>query len=207
MIHLKRQLGTNHLAHCIRSRRWFAVRGILYTGILARNPRCRRRRRIDEVDITAPVAEDQRAANCLEEAVRSFIVMLSGCRSSRADVTFRHTLPVFPSCSVLVGPLLLNSHHCGIVPLCTSSYCELGKFFFSKDDNAPSFKLQPLLHGGTLNSHRAASPVVLLVEGEVRLEARGHPQGFLLLNWGGTEQNHTATCMVLKVKDNDRRKI
>ncbi|GFX01920.1 uncharacterized protein TNCV_371091 [Trichonephila clavipes] len=42
------------------------------SGTLACNPRCRRRRRIDEVDISKPVAVDQRAANCLEEAVRSF---------------------------------------------------------------------------------------------------------------------------------------
>ncbi|GFX77435.1 hypothetical protein TNCV_2956311 [Trichonephila clavipes] len=31
-------------------------------------------------------------------------------RSSHADVTFRRSLPVFTSCSVLVGPLLPNSH-------------------------------------------------------------------------------------------------
>ncbi|GFX43354.1 uncharacterized protein TNCV_4873741 [Trichonephila clavipes] len=47
------------------SRQWFAVRGILYKGSLARNPRCSRRRRIDEADISVPVAVDQRAANCL----------------------------------------------------------------------------------------------------------------------------------------------
>ncbi|GFU40473.1 hypothetical protein TNCV_1208341 [Trichonephila clavipes] len=34
---------------------------------LARNPRCSRHRIIDEVDITTPVAVNQRAANCLEE--------------------------------------------------------------------------------------------------------------------------------------------
>ncbi|GFW95801.1 hypothetical protein TNCV_5023361 [Trichonephila clavipes] len=31
-------------------------------------------------------------------------------------------------------------------------------------------------------------------------------QGFLPLNWGGTEQNRTVTCIVLKAKANDRRK-
>ncbi|GFX99836.1 hypothetical protein TNCV_258741 [Trichonephila clavipes] len=41
-------------------------------------------------------------------------------------------------------------------------------------------------HGGTLNSRRAASPLVWLVEGEERWEVPGHPQGFLPLNWGGT---------------------
>ncbi|GFU78955.1 uncharacterized protein TNCV_307961 [Trichonephila clavipes] len=64
----------------------------------------------------------------------------------------------------------------------------------------------PLKHGGTLNNHRAASPLVWLVEGDERWEAPGHPQGFLPLNWGGTEQNCTVTCMVLKAKANDRRK-
>ncbi|GFY30123.1 uncharacterized protein TNCV_4074361 [Trichonephila clavipes] len=64
----------------------------------------------------------------------------------------------------------------------------------------------PLWHGGTLNSRQAARPLVWLVEGEERWEAPGHPLGFLPLNWGGTEQNRTVTCMVLKAKANDRRK-
>ncbi|GFX77766.1 uncharacterized protein TNCV_1106831 [Trichonephila clavipes] len=69
--------------------------GILYTNYLARNPRCSRRRQIDEANISTPVAVDQRAANCLEEAVQSFTAMRSRCRSSRADATFRRPLPVF----------------------------------------------------------------------------------------------------------------
>ncbi|GFV80285.1 uncharacterized protein TNCV_4956881 [Trichonephila clavipes] len=52
-------------------------------------------RRIDEADISKPVAIDQRAANCLEETVRSFTAMPSRCRSSRADVTFHRPLSVF----------------------------------------------------------------------------------------------------------------
>ncbi|GFV42987.1 hypothetical protein TNCV_2661821 [Trichonephila clavipes] len=52
-------------------------------------------------------------------------------------------------------------------------------------------------HGGTLNSRRAASPLVWLVGG-------GREVGG---NWGRTEQNRTVTCMVLKAKANDRRKI
>ncbi|GFW83341.1 uncharacterized protein TNCV_2544391 [Trichonephila clavipes] len=64
----------------------------------------------------------------------------------------------------------------------------------------------PLRQGGTLNSRRASSPLVWLVEGEERWEIPGHFQGFLPLNWGGTEQNRTVTCMVLKAKANDRRK-
>ncbi|GFW56106.1 uncharacterized protein TNCV_106521 [Trichonephila clavipes] len=65
----------------------------------------------------------------------------------------------------------------------------------------------PLRHWGTLNSRRAASPLVSLVDGEERWEAPDHLQGFLPLNWGGSEQKRTVTCMVLKAKDNDRRKI
>ncbi|GFW87218.1 uncharacterized protein TNCV_5125701 [Trichonephila clavipes] len=63
-----------------------------------------------------------------------------------------------------------------------------------------------LRYGGTLNSRRAASPRVRLEEGEERWKAPGQPQRFLPLNWGGTEQNRTVTCMVLKAKANDRRK-
>ncbi|GFW29343.1 uncharacterized protein TNCV_742851 [Trichonephila clavipes] len=56
-------------AHCRSRHRWFAVRRILYKGTLAHNPRCSRRQRIDEVDISIPVAGDQRAVNCLKEDV------------------------------------------------------------------------------------------------------------------------------------------
>ncbi|GFW82453.1 uncharacterized protein TNCV_3819321 [Trichonephila clavipes] len=64
----------------------------------------------------------------------------------------------------------------------------------------------PLRHGCTLNSRRAASPLVWLVEVEERWETPGHPQGFLPLNWGGTEPNRTVTCMELKATANDRCK-
>ncbi|GFV48315.1 uncharacterized protein TNCV_667171 [Trichonephila clavipes] len=46
----------------------------------------------------------------------------------------------------------------------------------------------PSRHGSSLTSHRAASPLVRLVEGEERREAPNHPQGVLSQNWGGTEQ-------------------
>ncbi|GFW52313.1 hypothetical protein TNCV_2427601 [Trichonephila clavipes] len=52
----------------------------------------------------------------------------------------------------------------------------------------------------------AASPLVRLVVGEERCEAPDHPQSVLPQNWGGTEQNRTVTCMMLKAKINDRRK-
>ncbi|GFX76761.1 uncharacterized protein TNCV_664681 [Trichonephila clavipes] len=55
--------------------------------------------------------------------------------------------------------------------------------------------------------HRAASPLVRLVEGEEKWEASDHPQGVLPQNWGETELNHTVTCMVLKATANDRRPL
>ncbi|GFX01986.1 hypothetical protein TNCV_371751 [Trichonephila clavipes] len=64
----------------------------------------------------------------------------------------------------------------------------------------------PLQHGGTLNSHQAASPLLggrggSLVAGNER--PLTFFQGVLPQNWGGTELNHTVTCMVLKAKVND----
>ncbi|GFV37346.1 uncharacterized protein TNCV_1757841 [Trichonephila clavipes] len=64
----------------------------------------------------------------------------------------------------------------------------------------------PLQHGGTRNSRRAASPLVRLVEEEERWESADLPQGVLPQNWGGTEQNRSVTCMVLKATGNDMRK-
>ncbi|GFX69514.1 uncharacterized protein TNCV_380831 [Trichonephila clavipes] len=64
----------------------------------------------------------------------------------------------------------------------------------------------PSRHGGTLNCRRAASPLVRLLGGEERREASDQPQGLLLQNWDGTEQNRTVTCMVLKAKAKDRLK-
>ncbi|GFY18658.1 HTH_Tnp_Tc3_2 domain-containing protein [Trichonephila clavipes] len=53
----------------------------------------------------------------------------------------------------------------------------------------------PSWHGGTLNSRRAASPLVRLVEGEETWEAHDLPQGVLPLNWGETELNPSVTCL------------
>ncbi|GFU94822.1 uncharacterized protein TNCV_4552741 [Trichonephila clavipes] len=81
--------------HPLQTQRSMVCReGVLYKSSLARNPRGSRRRRIDEADISIPVAVDQHSANCLEEAVRSFTAMRSRCRSLRTDVTFRRPLPV-----------------------------------------------------------------------------------------------------------------
>ncbi|GFX90279.1 uncharacterized protein TNCV_3848541 [Trichonephila clavipes] len=65
----------------------------------------------------------------------------------------------------------------------------------------------PSWHGGTLNSHRAASSLVRWVEGEERWEALTTPQSVLPLNWGETELNCSVTCMVLKATANDRRHL
>ncbi|GFU57555.1 uncharacterized protein TNCV_3637181 [Trichonephila clavipes] len=64
----------------------------------------------------------------------------------------------------------------------------------------------PLRHGGTLNSRRAASPIVRLVERQERWGSLTNPGCVLPPNWGGTEQNRIVTCMVLKTTANDRRK-
>ncbi|GFW24245.1 uncharacterized protein TNCV_738711 [Trichonephila clavipes] len=53
----------------------------------------------------------------------------------------------------------------------------------------------PSRQGGTLNSRRAAIPLVRLVEGEERWETLDHPQGVLPLNWGKTELNRSVTSL------------
>ncbi|GFY12180.1 uncharacterized protein TNCV_3097341 [Trichonephila clavipes] len=85
MIHQKRQLGANQLAR-------LCAHEPIADAAIDGSPR---RRRIDIADISTPVAADQRAAKCLEEAVLSFTAMHSRCRSSRADITLSRPLPVF----------------------------------------------------------------------------------------------------------------
>ena len=60
----------------------------------------------------------------------------------------------FSSCSVLVGPLLPNLHHCSTVLLYTSCYRAIENSSFSKDDNLPSFKLSKLFEFLLLPSRR-----------------------------------------------------
>ncbi|GFV11714.1 hypothetical protein TNCV_977031 [Trichonephila clavipes] len=60
---------------------------------------------------------------------------------------------------------------------------------------------------GTLNSRRAASTLLRLVEGEGRWEVPHHSQGVLPQNWSETEPNSTVTCMFLRVAANDGRTI
>ncbi|GFW85565.1 lebercilin domain-containing protein [Trichonephila clavipes] len=77
----------------------------------------------------------------------------------------------------------------------------------SKEANEKQvFLFRPSWLGGTLNSRRAASPLLRLGVGEERLETPNHAQCVLPQNWDGTEQNRTVTCMVLKAKINGRRK-
>ena len=77
-------------AHCRRSCQYFAVRGILYNDTLIRSPRCSRCRHINKADISTPVTVDQRAANCLEEAVRLFIALQNRFRSLMMSLSVFH---------------------------------------------------------------------------------------------------------------------
>ncbi|GFW09177.1 hypothetical protein TNCV_2101311 [Trichonephila clavipes] len=58
----------------------------------------------------------------------------------------------------------------------------------------------PARHRGTVNSPRAASPLVWLGEVEERWEAHVHLQGFLPLYWGGTEQKALSPAWCSKLK-------
>ncbi|GFY24719.1 uncharacterized protein TNCV_1017651 [Trichonephila clavipes] len=60
---------------------------------------------------------------------------------------------------------------------------------------------------GTLNSRRAASPLLRLEEREESWEVPDHPQGVLPQNWGETELNRSVTYMGLKATANDRRRL
>ncbi|GFX44054.1 uncharacterized protein TNCV_4118501 [Trichonephila clavipes] len=62
----------------------------------------------------------------------------------------------------------------------------------------------PSWNEDTLNSRRASSPLVRLVEGEERWEP---PQGVPPENWGENELNRSVTCMVLKAMAIDRRHL
>ncbi|GFX42684.1 uncharacterized protein TNCV_2196431 [Trichonephila clavipes] len=63
----------------------------------------------------------------------------------------------------------------------------------------------PLRYGGTLNSRRAASPLVWLVEGVERWEVPDHPQVYSLKI--GVETSEIVWCMVLKATANNRRHL
>ncbi|GFY24483.1 hypothetical protein TNCV_1015321 [Trichonephila clavipes] len=63
--------------------------------------------------------------------------------------------------------------------------------------------MMPVWHGDTRNIHQAASLFQRLVEVEERCPSP--LQDVLPQNEGGTEPNHTVTCIVLKAVDNNRR--
>ncbi|GFU01127.1 uncharacterized protein TNCV_2834941 [Trichonephila clavipes] len=65
----------------------------------------------------------------------------------------------------------------------------------------------PLWHGSTLNSRRAASPLVRLVQEEEKWEAPDYLQGVLPQIWGETEPNHSVTCMILIATVVNRRHL
>ncbi|GFX59473.1 hypothetical protein TNCV_2342091 [Trichonephila clavipes] len=54
----------------------------------------------------------------------------------------------------------------------------------------------PSRHGGTLNSRRAASPLM-------RSEASDYSQGVAPQHWGETELNHSVSSAMLKATAND----
>ncbi|GFU28594.1 hypothetical protein TNCV_468031 [Trichonephila clavipes] len=84
-------------------------------------------------------AVDQRAANCLDEAVRSFTTMWR-FQSSLADVTFRHSLPDF-------RVVLCSSVHC--FQTCITVEIELilrdRKILLLEGRLSPPFKFRKLL--------------------------------------------------------------
>ncbi|GFY03619.1 hypothetical protein TNCV_3092451 [Trichonephila clavipes] len=53
---------------------------------------------------------------------------------------------------------------------------------------------------GTLNTRRAALPLVSLMEGEDRWKALTIPQDILPQNWGESKRNRSVICMVLKLR-------
>ncbi|GFV38337.1 uncharacterized protein TNCV_3952001 [Trichonephila clavipes] len=67
----------------------------MYKDILTRNLRCSTSRRVDEADISIPVAVYEGDANYLEEILRSITTIRSRYRSSHADVCFRNQLRLF----------------------------------------------------------------------------------------------------------------
>ncbi|GFT45156.1 uncharacterized protein TNCV_4775491 [Trichonephila clavipes] len=65
--------------------------------------------------------------------------------------------------------------------------------------------LVPSRQGDALNSRQVISRLVKLVEEKERWEALDHPHR-PPQNWGESEKNRTVTCVILKVKANDKRK-
>ncbi|GFX81416.1 hypothetical protein TNCV_142661 [Trichonephila clavipes] len=68
-------------------------------------------------------------------------------------------------------------------------------------------KKRELHSGSTLNSRRASSPLVRLMEREERWDAPHHLQGILFQSWVESEPNRSVACMVLQATANDRHAI
>ncbi|GFS80475.1 uncharacterized protein TNCV_3448741 [Trichonephila clavipes] len=85
--------------------------------------------------------------------------------------------------------------------------CAVGPGFESQRRPDVCKCIVPSRLGGTLNSRRAASPLVRLVVGDERWEAPDPLRGVLSQNWGGTEKNRSVTCVALKATANDRRHL
>ncbi|GFX49625.1 hypothetical protein TNCV_4902671 [Trichonephila clavipes] len=67
-----------------------------------------------------------------------------------------------------------------------------------KNQKMKSMTAITLIHEGTLNSRRAASPLVSLVEKKENLRVTVQSQGVLSQNLDGDESNRTLIYMVLK---------
>ena len=139
VIHLKTQLGAIQLALLVSPLQPSIIcrEGILHEGILALSSLCSRRRWIDEADINAFVIREERAAISwgkltFEQLNRTNIHR--HVKEVPIVLCWRHfpsSTASFSSCSVFLGPLLPNSHHCGTVP-----HRAIGKTSFSKAYNS-----------------------------------------------------------------------
>ncbi|GFU24258.1 uncharacterized protein TNCV_3395821 [Trichonephila clavipes] len=76
-----------------------------------------------------------------------------------------------------------------------------------KEDMDVCKYIVPSQHGATLNSRRATSPLVRLMERKDRWEAPDHHQEAYPENWGENELNRSFTFRVLKATDNVRRHL
>ncbi|GFV25418.1 transposable element Tc3 transposase [Trichonephila clavipes] len=126
---------TNLTPHVLNRRhircRWFVVRGILYKGALALNPRCSRRRRIDEANISTPVAVDQPAANCHSPPCGAGVDRRALTSPSVVHFQFFELFGARRS----IASILASLWNCSAAH--TSFYCAIEKSSFSKADNPP----------------------------------------------------------------------
>ncbi|GFV25412.1 uncharacterized protein TNCV_1146821 [Trichonephila clavipes] len=113
----------------------------------------------------------------------------------RVRIRFAYTALPKPWSRELAQPLLTSTPH----------QREDGLDSNPREDMDVCKCIVPSRHGGTLNSRRAANPLVRLVAGEERWRPLTLSLGVLPQNWGGTKLNRIVTSMVLKTTANDRR--